>query len=291
MQSSAVMQPLYQNYTIAEDQERTNLHYDRSARFFQTITGGEWHVYSCNLWDNAQTVTESQRAKLDLFAKLVDLQPGQSILDVGCGWGGPLTYLCKTYDVSGIGITLSPSQQRAAQERADRHGADVEIVLTHWRDFTTDRHFDLIYSDEVLVHISDLVGLFGKLHGLLTPDGSMLHKELHLTHSDYATAMTRGSSHMNDVFGCTGNYRSLAEELSFLMAAGLCCRGVHTIDGAQYRKTIDGWIANMTTNRDKLIELEGREFYDRILKYLKISRMFVVSPAISIDIVHSQAKP
>src|SRR3712207_3410092 len=88
---------LYQSYSIAEDQLRTNLHYEQPPAFFYHITGGEWNVYSCNLWDDATTDTESQSAKLDLMAQSMQLQPGQRILDVGCGWAGPLVYLCKQY--------------------------------------------------------------------------------------------------------------------------------------------------------------------------------------------------
>src|SRR5215212_4091342 len=58
---------LYQPYSTGEDQQRTNVHYERPVEFFYRITGGEWNVYSCNLWDGPTTDTESQEAKLDLL--------------------------------------------------------------------------------------------------------------------------------------------------------------------------------------------------------------------------------
>src|SRR5687767_12462584 len=96
-------QQLYQSFSTEEDKQRTNVHYEQPVQFFYRMTGGEWNVYSCNLWDHATTDTESQEAKLDLLAQFMDLKPGQRILDVGCGWGGPLVYLCKTYGVEGVG--------------------------------------------------------------------------------------------------------------------------------------------------------------------------------------------
>src|SRR5271166_1220310 len=258
-----VMRPLYQEYSKEEDRTRTNLHYARSSEFFQTVTGGEWHVYSCNIWNAGLLETGSQTAKLDMLARLADLRPGQRLLDLGCGWGGPLVYLCKTFAVSGVGITLSDPQKQSAEALAARHGVDVRVVVCHWKDFHSTERFDFIYSDEVLVHIRELEGLFRKLGGLLARGGSMIHKELHLTHPDHAHRMTRGSSLINEVFGATGNYRTLAEEIDLLARAGLECRGVHSIPPHHYRTTIDRWIGNMKANRTNLINLEGHDFYNR----------------------------
>jgi cyclopropane-fatty-acyl-phospholipid synthase len=279
---------LYQTYSKDEEQRRTNFHYARSADFFQLITGGEWNVYSCNFWDNALTETESQMAKLNMFAKLLDLRPKQRILDVGCGWGGPLVYLCKTFDVSGVGLTASLPQKRAAEERADRFGVDVKIVHSHWKDFEIENHFDVVYSDEVLVHIADLLGFFEKMKSLLHDHGSMLHKELHLTHPDYVLQMTRGSSFINWIFGETGNYRVLADELALLMQAGFEVKSTHSIPNWQYRRTIDVWLQNMRLHRAKLTKSAGADFYSSVMKYLRIARLFVMSPAVTIDIVCSR---
>ena len=103
--------------TAQEDVERTNAHYDLPPEFFLTLTGGRWNCYSCNLWDGATTETESQERKLDLLAELMELRPGQRVLDVGSGWGGSLVYLAKRYDVRGVGLMLSTPQLAAPAER------------------------------------------------------------------------------------------------------------------------------------------------------------------------------
>src|SRR5258708_14169310 len=123
---------LYHSYSVTQDQERTNVHYEQPPEFFYLITGGEWNCYSCNLWDGAQTETESQEAKLDQTARLAGLEPGMRILDVGCGWAGPLTYLCHRYKVSGVGLTLSPTQKQAADKRIAKNGVDAQVGIRHW---------------------------------------------------------------------------------------------------------------------------------------------------------------
>src|SRR5271165_4419694 len=125
----APLQEPHVKYSTEEDRERTNLHYEQPVEFFTTLTGGKWNVYSCNWWDAGVTdETTSQEAKLDLFAQLMELKPGQRILDVGCGWGGPLTYLCKRYGLHGVGLTMSPKQKEFAEARVEENGVDVQIV-------------------------------------------------------------------------------------------------------------------------------------------------------------------
>ena len=79
---------MWRQYSTDEDQSRTNRHYDLPAEFITTVTGGDWHVYSCNLWDGVSSVTESQERKLDLLARRMELQPGQRIMDVGAAGAG-----------------------------------------------------------------------------------------------------------------------------------------------------------------------------------------------------------
>jgi cyclopropane-fatty-acyl-phospholipid synthase len=276
----------YQSYSTEEDKSRTNTHYEQPVAFFNAVTGGRWNVYSCNLWDDTDDQTASQEAKLDLMASLMNLQPGQRILDVGCGWGGPLTYLCKKYSVEGVGLTLSPSQRVFAQERADREGIRAEVIECHWRDYTDDRGFDIVYTDEVIVHFNDLGGFFQKAFDILKDGGRMVNKELHYTHSRYSE-MTRGLSHINEIYGSTGNYRTLADELGLSNAAGFEVQTIHQIPLAQYRRTMSQWMSNMKSNRAELEALVGPEYFKRFLMYLKICHRIFYTQTMTMDIIIS----
>ncbi len=279
----------YQEYSPEEDQDRTNVHYEMPVEFFYAVTGGKWNVYSCNLWDvaGANDPTSSQEAKLDRFAHLMNLQPGQRILDVGCGWGGPLTYLCQKYGVEGVGLTLSPKQKAAADERIARAGVKAEVQVRHWEQYTDDRPFDAVYTDEVIVHFFHLGDFFKKAYSLLRDGGVMLNKELHYVHPRYSE-MNRAISHINEIYGFTGNYRPLAEELRLANEAGFDVKAVEQIPLSQYKKTAGNWLDNMDEHKDELISLVGEEYYKRFKVYLRIIMRTFAAETMTLDMILSQ---
>jgi cyclopropane-fatty-acyl-phospholipid synthase len=275
---------LYRPLSKEQDRAQTNSHYEQPVEFFTTLTGGEWNVYSANLWTGSETQTQSQERKLDILAEMVQLQPGMRIMDVGCGWGGPLTYLSTKYGVQGVGLTLSSLQKAAAEERIARHGADVTIVESHWKDYEDDQPFDVIYTDEVIVHFFDLGDFFRKAFGLLRGGGRMLNKELHLVNARHSE-MTRAMSFINEIFGSTGNYRTLAEELTLVGEAGFDLEAIRQMPLLEYQKTVDSWLANMKAHRERLEELVGRETFRRFQTYLQLCHHIHGGTRMTLDLV------
>ena len=94
-------------------------------------------TYSCALWSRgARTLEEAQEAKLDLVCQKLDLQPGQRVLDIGCGWGSFAIHAAQRYDVRVTGVTLSEPQAEFARRRvADQGLSDrVEIRVADYRE-------------------------------------------------------------------------------------------------------------------------------------------------------------
>jgi cyclopropane-fatty-acyl-phospholipid synthase len=263
---------VWRGYSAEEDQQRTNLHYDKPPEFFNLITGGEWNVYSANIWDpDVTTDTESQERKLDLLARLMELRPGQRILDVGCGWAGPLVYLTTRYGATGEGLTLSPLQKASAEARISKYNAPVKVHVKHWQDFEDREKFDVVFTDEVSVHFNDLKGYFTKVRGLLKPGGLMLNKELHFCHAKYME-LTRAMIHLNKIFGETGNYRMLHTELAWLDETGFRLERIEQMSIRHYERTADAWFRNMTAHRARLEELVGAKTYGFFRTYLRLVR-------------------
>ena len=277
-------QQLYQPLTVEEDRQRTNTHYEQPVEFFYSLTGGDWNVYSANLWTGAQTQTQSQERKLDLLAEMMGLREGMRILDVGCGWGGPLTYLSEKYGVRGVGLTLSALQKGAADERIAAHGVDVTVVESHWKEYQDNEPFDAVFTDEVIVHFFDLADFFKKVYGLLRDGGVMLNKELHFAHARYSE-MSRAMSFIHEIYGSTGNYRTLAEELALAGEAGFDVAAIRQMPLLEYQKTIDSWMANMKASRARLEELVGRDTFRRFLTYLQLCHHIHGGTRMTLDLV------
>lgn len=277
----------YQKFAKEDDEERSRSHYEHDPRFYYYFTGGEWNVYSATIWPSPDsTGTEAQQTKLDLLARQMDLKPGMRILDVGCGWGGPLTYLCKAYGVTGVGITVSPKQRDEAEARAARYGVDATFKLVNWEDFEPGEQFDAIYSDEVIVHFHELETFFRRCWDWLKMGARMVHKELHFTHKAH-TVLGRTGANVNQIFGFSGNYRLLTEELQMINNAGFELTNVTQISMANYCQTMDFWLSNLFINRDAVKELVGEQVYTDFRKYLKICRWAFGTTACSLDVITS----
>lgn len=279
---------LYQSYDLVEETIRSSYHYELDPEFFHIVIGGEWHTYSAFLWEDGFSATQAQERKLDTLAELMSLKPGMRILDVGCGWGGPLVYLCRKYGATGHGVSVTPGQIVDALARAARYGVDATFEVSHWQNLPAVETYDVVYTDEVMVHFHDLDGFFAKCRQILKPGQLMVHKELHLTHSSMS-ALGPLSQHVNKVYAYTGNYIPLHEELKLLDQNGFRLERILDIPMSHYQRTLDCWLDNMFENRDRLHELAGHETYREFRLYLKAMRyLFARVPVFGLHVVASR---
>ncbi|WP_437611927.1 cyclopropane fatty acyl phospholipid synthase [Erwinia sp. V71] len=123
-------------------------HYDLGNDLFSLMLDSHMQ-YSCGYWKEASTLEEAQNAKLQMICEKLQLQPGMSLLDIGCGWGGLAEYAARHYGVSVYGVTISAEQQKLAQQRCE--GLDVNIVLQDYRDL--EQKFDRIVSVGMFEHV------------------------------------------------------------------------------------------------------------------------------------------
>ena len=159
-------------------------HYDLSDDFYRLFLDDDMQ-YSCAYFARpGLTLDEAQAAKKAHIAAKLMLQPGQHVLDIGCGWGGLALTLARDYGVRVTGVTLSENQLARAQARARQAGlADrVQFHLMDYRRLT--QRFDRVVSVGMLEHVG--TGHFGeyfaRVHDLLHPDGvALIHTIGHLS--------------------------------------------------------------------------------------------------------------
>jgi cyclopropane-fatty-acyl-phospholipid synthase len=153
-------------------------HYDLSGQLYDLFLDAD-RQYSCAYFadpgDSLETAQHNK--KRHLAAKLL-LEPGQRVLDIGCGWGGLALYLAQNAGVEVTGLTLSEEQHKVAEERARRAGlADrVRFLLRDYREETG--RYDRIVSVGMFEHVGvrHYDDFFGQVRELLTPDGvALLH--------------------------------------------------------------------------------------------------------------------
>src|ERR1700723_3073715 len=109
-------------------------HYDRSNDFFKLWLDPSM-TYSCAYFErDDMTLEEAQLAKIDLSLGKLGLQPGMTLLDVGCGWGATLRRAIERYDVNVIGLTLSKNQAAHAQKSLDEldSARSKQVLLEGW---------------------------------------------------------------------------------------------------------------------------------------------------------------
>ncbi|MGN6723839.1 MAG: class I SAM-dependent methyltransferase, partial [Marmoricola sp.] len=136
------------------DAEVIHHHYDVSNRFYELVLGPSM-TYTCAVFPTEDaTLEEAQFEKYDLIAKKLALQPGQRLLDVGCGWGGMVRHAAEHYGVKALGVTLSREQAVWAQEAIKKQGLDdlAEVRFMDYRD-VTETDFDAVSSIGLTEHI------------------------------------------------------------------------------------------------------------------------------------------
>ncbi|WP_309661777.1 cyclopropane-fatty-acyl-phospholipid synthase family protein [Sphingomonas sp.] len=151
-------------------------HYDLRDELYELFLDDD-RQYSCAYFtDPANSLDQAQADKKAHIAAKLNLQPGQRVLDIGCGWGGTALYLHQVAKVDVLGITLSERQLEIARQRAADAGVaeHVKFELIDYRALTGT--FDRIVSVGMFEHVgaAHYEEFFATCHDLLKPDGVML---------------------------------------------------------------------------------------------------------------------
>uniref|UniRef100_A0A5Q5BKY5 Cyclopropane-fatty-acyl-phospholipid synthase n=2 Tax=unclassified Mycobacterium TaxID=2642494 RepID=A0A5Q5BKY5_MYCSS len=252
-------------------------HYDLSDEFFALFLDAT-RTYSCAYFErDDMTLEEAQFAKIDLALGKLGLQPGMTLLDVGCGWGSTMMRAIERHDVDVIGLTLSENQRAHVQSRfaADQSPRSKSILLQGWEQF--DQPVDRIVSIGAFEHFGHerYDAFFAMAHRVLPDDGVMLLHTITGLHPDEMAE--RG---MPLSFQFARFVRFIVTEIfpggrlpSIPMVEERAAAGGFTVSRVQslqphYAKTLDIWAAALEARRDEAIAIQSEEVYDRYMKYL-----------------------
>lgn len=165
-------------HSKSRDRQAVTHHYDVSNRFYEMVLGPSM-TYSCAVFATPDdTLEQAQARKVDLVARKLNLQPGDRLLDIGCGWGAMGIHAARHYGARVVGVTLSEPQQRYATEQARLAGVSdlVDFRIQDFRDIT-DEPFDAISSIGMSEHVGrkSLPNYTHTIWELLRPGGRFLN--------------------------------------------------------------------------------------------------------------------
>jgi cyclopropane-fatty-acyl-phospholipid synthase len=234
-------------------------HYDLNDELYELFLDAD-KQYSCAYWTDPEheTLEQAQADKKAHIAAKLALQPGQRVLDIGCGWGGMALYLHKVAGVDVLGVTLSEHQLKIARERAAAAGASdhVKFELKDYR--LLNEEFDRIVSVGMFEHVGakHYDEFFAKCRQLLKPDGVMLlHTigklgERSVTPDPFTDKWVFPGYHLPALSEMTESSEKVR-----LMASDVEMLRVH------YAYTLLQWLDRAEKARDKIIAMYDERFF------------------------------
>ena len=251
--------------------------YDVSNDFFALFLGPTMG-YTCSYFErDDMTLDEAQIAKFDLALGKLGLEPGMTLLDVGCGWGGALQRAVERYDVNVIGITLSRYQYEYTKElmAGIPTSRRTEVRLQGWEEF--DDKVDRIVSIGAFeaFKAERYPAFFEKAYAIMPNDGRMLLHTI-LAHTqkffrDNGIKLTLSDLKFMKFIGdeiFPGGQLPAVEDIEQLAAdSGFTLERTHLLQ-PHYARTLGIWADNLQRHRDEAIAVTSEEIYERYMRYL-----------------------
>ena len=241
---------------LAASRRNVQHHYDLDEPLFRACLDLDMNYSSAFFRDRDMSLEAAQTAKCSLIANKLCLQPGQKVLDVGCGWGSLAMYLAENYDVEVTGITLSGEQFRVAKQEAERRGLTgrVRFMVEDYREHHAS--YDRLVSVGMYEHVGRRYQktFFNKVAELIPEDGIAL---LHTIASFRPPApLNPWISHY--IF--PGGYiPSLSDIAPAIERSGLVTTDLEVLRG-HYALTLKEWNHRFQSRRHEFVTSKGERF-------------------------------
>ncbi len=250
-------------HSKSQDERIVREHYDRGDDFFGWFLG-ERMIYTCAFFENkGQSLEEAQDNKMNLVCKKLQLEPGERLLDIGCGWGTLARHAAKNYGVDATGVTISENQTAFGNKRiADWDLSDrARILCKDYRDIPKQK-FDKIVSLEMVEHVGvkNLVCFYEQVGDLLTDEGLFLLQWTGLRRGiraeDFIWIMFMGKY----IFPGADASLSPSAMLRAMEKAGWETHSVENVS-THYAWTIRRWHDNWLSNKEAVTAAYGDRWF------------------------------
>jgi cyclopropane-fatty-acyl-phospholipid synthase len=255
VESDAVFADEMAARAIAEYTDEANAqHYEVPAAFFARVLGPNRKYSSCFYKETASTLQEAEEEALRQTVEHADLDDGQSILELDCGWGSLALWMARQFPNSEVTAVSNSNTQREYIEReaAARGLKNLHVITSDMNVFDPERQFDRILSVEMFEHMMNWRELMTRVRSWLKPDGRFfMHIFTHRSGA-YLFDRTDGEDWIAQHFFTGGVMPShhLIRQYADLFEVEKEWRW----SGTHYQRTALDWLASFDSNRD---EIEG----------------------------------
>ncbi len=270
---------LPRRHSKRRDAEAISYHYDVSNRFY-ALWLDRHMVYSCAYYHTGkEDLDTAQEQKLDHICRKLNLQPGERLLDIGCGWGGLLRWAAQHYGIDGVGVTLSRQQYEYARQAVTEAGLGprVEIRLQDYRDIPEQPQFDKIVSVGMYEHvgIANLPQYFAIIARLLKEGGAVLNHGITVSDRDGHAKGPPGGEFIDRYVFPGGELPHISRVLYEIAGAGLEVTDMEDLR-SHYPPTLLAWVRRLEAQKEPAIEAAGE-------KRFRIWRMYMAGMAYAFD--------
>lgn len=255
-------------------------HYELPTEFFQYCLGKNLK-YSSGYWNpGVKDIDTSEDDMLALTCKRADLQDGQNVLELGCGWGSLSLYMASKFPGSKFTVVSNSATQKIfIDDTAAKRGIQNLTVLTaDMNTFTIADSFDRVVSVEMFEHMRNYKLLLAKVASFLKPDGKLfVHIFTHKTLA-YKYEVIDESDWMSKYFFTGGIMPS--NHLFFYFNDDLKIEKHWVVNGTNYGKTSEAWLSNMDKHKKEIMPiLENTYGQDQAVKWWVYWRLFYMACA------------
>ncbi|HEY2675498.1 MAG TPA: cyclopropane-fatty-acyl-phospholipid synthase family protein [Steroidobacteraceae bacterium] len=278
-QAAALSQaPSVKAHSKDENREAIHFHYDVSNEFY-ALWLDRAMVYSCAYFESPEVDLDgAQQAKLEHICRKLSLAPGESFLDIGCGWGALAIHAAQHYGVRAYGVTLSPQQLKVAQERISAAGLGdrVSVELMDYRDLPGESVYDKVASVGMFEHVGlkNLPVYFSTVHRLLKPRGLFLNHGI--THDSEGWERNLSTEFINRYVFPDGQLDTIGNIQRFMERAKLEIADVEGLR-AHYAMTLRHWVARLECNKARALQFVNETTY-------RVWQMYMAAAALDFEL-------